>query len=68
MTRIGIATLARPFTYQVTGILLALFVVGVPLDALRFQAAGGGVEGMTSSMNAMKPLDARANPEMGRNL
>tara|TARA_B100000795_G_scaffold242938_1_gene206498 strand:+ start:786 stop:950 length:165 start_codon:yes stop_codon:yes gene_type:complete len=53
---------------QVTGILLALFVVGVPLDALRFRAAGGGVEGMASSMGAMKPPVRAENPEMGRDL
>jgi len=53
---------------QVTGILLALFVVGVPLDVLRFLAAGGGVEGMASSMDAMKPLAALANPDIDRGL
>ena len=40
---------------QVTGILLVLFVVGVPLDVLRFRAAGGGVEGIAASMS-VKPL------------
>jgi len=41
---------------QITGILLVLFVVGVPLDALRFQAAGGGVEGMATSMEPATSL------------
>jgi len=35
---------------QITGTLLTAFVVGVPLDVLRFRAAGGGVEGKVAPM------------------
>jgi len=32
-----------------------LFVVGVPLDVLRFRAAGGGVEAIAASILAKPP-------------
>jgi len=44
-----------PLPRQVFGILLVLFVVGVPLDVLRFRAAGGGVEAIAASMAAKPP-------------